>query len=218
MGLSAQPRIDAAVWNDVVGGTRLDGQLRVQTDGTGQLAVYRAPWHTPLAPAVPGTEADLLDLVHPVNDVGDGWNVRRGRVTVDVLLHHRDTRPVPPDGAFAVLLWVKAADRAAVLAVPSTGIVAALPATVTAPTTLTAPTGWVGMAATVLPTALDARMPQTVSFDVDLTTVDQPCVGFLAIVGSSADTDLVTPPAPTVSLGELVRAWPRAALRTVTLV
>ncbi|MDN5766163.1 MAG: hypothetical protein L0H96_00075 [Humibacillus sp.] len=75
------------------------------TDCSGDPAVYRSPWQTALAPEAPGTETDVLELVQPVSVTADEWTTYRETVTVDVLLHHRDSRRAPIGSAMAYLLW-----------------------------------------------------------------------------------------------------------------
>ncbi|MCA0322478.1 MAG: hypothetical protein LCH60_07885 [Actinobacteria bacterium] len=222
------PQIDADVWNDVV------GRVRVKPDGTpgagaDPLAVYRAPWHTRSAPDAPATEIDLAETVIPPTTVGTEWVVFKERSTVDVLLHHRDSRPVPANGAWAILLWRSAPTAAALMSVDPTQ---ALAWVVTAVTGVNppAPAGWgwnragggAGVAWNTLPIPIDARLPRAVSFDVDLAAVpDNHHVLFLAIVGSSADDARLVPTTsaaatvPPVTVTQLVQCWPYAAARVV---
>ncbi len=225
MGLSGIPRIDAAVWNDVVGGTRLGPDASVTTDGSGDLAVYRAPWQSALAPEVPGTEIDVLELVQPVSVVADEWTVYREKVTVDVLLHHRDSRRVPIGGAMAYLLWRSGPTLAGLLASSAAELPAYLASlTNIAVPTLPVPTGWraetnfLGVVGEMLPCELDARLPRAVPIDVNLSTVGETHVLFLAIAGSALDDAVVAPLAGTVTVADLVQNWPYAALRAVTLI
>ncbi len=221
MGLSGIARIDRAVWDDVVGGIRLDASSRVTTDGTGDLAVYRAPWQTALAPTAPGTEIDLLDLVRPVNADQD-WTAYRERVTVDVLLHHRDSRRVPVDGARAVVLWMAGPDRDALLATTVADVPAYVASLLGPGPALPSPGGWnaapAGASGVALHRELEARLPLSVSVDIDLGGVTQEHVLVLAVVGSSVDAPVVAPLAGTVTVADLVRNWPYAALRAVTLI
>ncbi len=221
LGLSAGRLIDAALWNAVVGGTRLDATGGVSTTATDPLAVYRAPWQSAAAPTALATEVDVMESVVPRRTVGDVWHVFREPCTVDVLLHHRDSRPLPPDDAFAILLWRSAASASALLGASVTGVPAFV-ASLLGTTPLAVPGGWTlagpGGGASVhrLPTSLDARMPRAVPIDVDLSGVPSGHrVLFLAIVGSGTDAFTAAPVGAPTTASALVRAWPYAALRMV---
>ncbi|MCW2497524.1 hypothetical protein, partial [Jatrophihabitans sp.] len=243
LGLSPGAKIDADLWHHVVGGTvggvargvRLlpdtifADQATVTTNAADALAVYRAPWHTPVSFNGPGTEIDLLESVLPPRSSGDQWTVFREPATVDVLLHHRDSRAVQPPGAFAVLLWQSAPTRAALLATTIADVTpflaAVLAAGVGGPVPAATPAGWnlattgaggTGSAMQTLRTALDARLPRAVSIDIELSAVPEGhSVLLLALVGST-DDDPITPPAGApVTVSDLVLAWPHAAMRVV---
>ncbi|GAA2760088.1 hypothetical protein [Actinopolymorpha rutila] len=219
-----QPKINRALWDAVVGGTRLTAGGAVSSNATDPLAVYRPAWHTPLAMSALATEIDLLEnVVHPrirddVAHVFAEWN------TVDVLIHHRDMTPVPAGDAFVLLLWRHATSRAALLATDVSPIPAYVNAVLGTGPVPTAPTGWdravttTGSPRIPLPAALDARMPRAVPVDVNLSTAapDDHYL-FLAIAGSTADpcslapVGLPTTPKPA----DLARGWPYAALRLV---
>ena len=190
------PLIDLDVWNDVV------GRVRVKPDGTpgagaDPLAVYRAPWHTSRAATAPATEIDLAETVVPPTTAGTTWVVFKEQSCVDVLLHHRDSRPVPAHGAWAIVLWRSAPTAAALMATdPTVALGWLVTALAGAGANPAAPAGWgwnlaSGSAAaawTTLSVPLDARLPRAVTVDVDLSAVpDNHHVLFLAIVGSTAD-------------------------------
>ncbi len=239
LGLSPGALIDQTMWRHVVGGTvsGVDRGVRLRPDAifsenatvtadpADALAVYRAPWQTPLAFDLPATEIDLMESVLPLrNDAGE-WTVFRERSTVDVLLHHRDSRPVPPPSAFAVVLWQSAPTRAALLALGAADLVAFLAGVRAAgiggvPPALAG--GWNvvttagGAAMQTLHTPLDARLPRAVSVDVDLSGVTSGHrVLVLALVGSLADDPVTAPVGAPVSVADLVQAWPHAALRVL---
>lgn len=221
--LTAGRFIDRLLWNAVVGGTRLAPDLTVSGNAGHPLAVYRPAWQTPLDPNAVATEVDLLESVQPRSVAGGRWFVFSEPSTVDVLLHHRDTRPVTTGNAFAMLLWRSDRSATTLLATPADGIVAwaqgvaggAAPAL---------PAGWqVGGAAlgrNVLASTLEARLPRAVSIDVDLTAVPRfHRVLLLAVGGSVTDpcgaAPVGLPANPTVS--DLVLRWPYAAMRMVTV-
>jgi hypothetical protein len=127
--------------------------------------------------------------------VGEVLQVFNERSTVDVLVHHRDTRPLDPadpdptnrNHAVVLLLWRSAGLQSTVLGPPATAV-AAIPTYVRdvlraegllPPFAVGAlpsvPTGWIlaptstGRALHKLDVRLDARMPRAVSIDVDLS-------------------------------------------------
>jgi hypothetical protein len=221
LGLSAGRLIDAALWNAVVGGTRLDATGGVSAAASDPLAVYRAPWQSAAALTALATEVDVMESVVPRRTVGDVWHVFSEPSTVDVLLHHRDSRPLPPNDAFAILLWRSAPSANALLNASVAGI-PAFAASLLGATPAAVPTGWSlagpGGGASVhrLPTSLDARMPRAVPIDVDLSGVPSGHrVLFLAIVGSNTDPLGALPVGTLTTASALVRAWPHAALRMV---
>ncbi len=219
-GLPAGAFIDQALWNNVVRDTHLDANGTVTAVNTDPLAVYRAPWQTPMALTAPATEIDLIESVRPVLPPPNLWRVYREPCTVDVLLHHRDTRPLAPNDAYAVLLWQSNASRAAL---ENTDL-SALPGWMVRliggnldPT----PGGWNVVLTNnapvhQLPVALDARMPRAVSIDVDLTTVTGGHhVMFVAVVGSSANPSDAPAVPPINTVPTLVRSWANSAARLV---
>ncbi len=230
MGLPPLPQINAAVWSNVVGGVRVKNNGVVSSDLADPLAVYRAPWHTARAPSVAPTEIDLMELVVPSRSIGPIWEVYREPSTVDVLVHHRDGRPVPAGGAFVVLMWRSGATPAALMALPPTTVSTYL-ASVAGGAAGPPPAGWnvqirAGVVAQPLTVPVEGRLPRGISIDVDLSA---PAVGphvlLLAFVGSTADDPpLLTPTMSTTAsvapatITDLVRCWPYAAARVVSIV
>lgn len=216
--------VDRRLWDAVVGGTRVDPATGQPSGNAGHpLAVYRQPWHTAGAPTVPATEVDLVESVQPREVVTGVWRVHSELSTVDVLLHHRDTRPVPADQAFAILLWRFAPGPVALLGAPA-GDIVAFAQDLAQGNAHAVPAGWTHQSGPAnaplhpLPVALDARLPRAVSIDVDLSAVPTGNrVLLLAIAGSAVDrcsaAAVGLPVNPTVA--DLVRCWPHAALRMV---
>lgn len=215
--------INRPLWDAVVGGTRLDPSGAVSTAPGDPLAVYRAPWQSPAALDAVATEADLIELVAPVSATHDIWRVYREPCTVDVLVHHRDTRALPPGDAFAVLLWRSDPSAAALLATSAADLQAYVQSLVT-DTPLAAPAGWTIVPLPSgpptapplhrLPVQLDARLPRAIPIDLDLSAVPHGHhVLLLACVGSTADPFTAAPSGPTATVPELVRAWPHTCLR-----
>jgi hypothetical protein len=218
----AEPKITKAVWDDVVRDTRLTAAGEVSTDPAHPLAVYRPPWQTPAALDAVPTELDLVETVRFPRELADEIpHVYREDCTVDVLIHHRDTNPVPPGGAFAFLFWRKADLHGQNLAADTTSLRAYATAVVGGSTLPSLTDDWTvvltaGAAQHFLTVELDARMPRAVSigFDSRVAPSGRSLI-LLAIAGSSADL-LGEPP---VGLGakpgaiDLARGWPYAAVR-----
>ncbi len=213
LGMSGHRKIDAALWNTV---------MTAANDEAGNPGVYRASWQNALAPNLPGSEIDLMETVLPRRDRGNIWMVYHERSTVDVLLHHRDTRPVPADEAFAMLLW--RADRGgARLAATDCSSIPDYARSLLTGSPGSAPDGWnVALAADGtplhrLPVALAARMPRAVSIDVDLSAVPTGHrVMLLALAGSTADP-FAAPTAGAIDrVDRFVRRWPHAAARLIS--
>ncbi|HZN18185.1 MAG TPA: hypothetical protein VFB84_08385 [Micromonosporaceae bacterium] len=227
------PQINRALWDAVVGGVHLNAAGVVTASAGDPFAVYRTPWTSPAALTAVPTEIDLLESVVAPSTLLGVQQLFNEPSTVDVLIHHRDTRPLNAGDAFALLLWRHAASQVGALA---PGTIAGIPAYVAsvlaaeAVTTATAgplpavPPGWtlapnpLGRALHKLDVKLDARMPRGVSIDVDLSSPGVPNlrrVLFLAIVGSRVDPcPALAGPAPT-TMEDLVRRWPYAAMRLV---
>ncbi len=221
--LTAGNTVDRATWNAVVGGTRLDANRALSVAGTDRWAVYETPWQNAGARIAVGTEVDLLELIQPLRVTSNIWRVHSEPCRVDVLLHHRDTRPLPVAGAYTAILMKTSANSATLLAERASRFNALHAWDGTTP--VPAIVGWTPISAgatTVhrLPTTLDAFMPKAVSVDVDLSAVPRGHhVLLMAICGGTAEV----PPAPvgltaTSTLGDMVRAWPRAAMRLVQAV
>jgi hypothetical protein len=229
LGMSVTSDVDKALWDAVVGGTHLDATGTVTAATSDPLAVFRAPWQSRMALTVPGNEADLLQRVLYPKVIADVASVFREPNTVDVLIHHRDTRPIDPTKSFAVLLFRSSRSKGSLLTEDLSAFPAYVRSVLTADlassATPAAPTGWTlatagGLAVNRLSVRLDARMPRSVSFDVDLSASGINAgdfVLFLAFVGSTADSFAATPVAlpasPTVA--DLVTRWTPAAARLV---
>jgi hypothetical protein len=221
LGLPPGRIIDRALWDGVVGATRLTPTGQVSAAAANPLAVYRPPWQHAGALTAGATEIDLLESVLPSETRLNGtvWRVYREPVTVDVLVHHRDTRPLPVNDAFAIVLWRSTGALATALAWD----VSTFPAF--ARSLLTGapqgdPAGWQvavdggGSRVHRLGQALDARLPKAVSVDIDLSAVTEwHRVLVVAIVGSTTDALTTGPSGVITNPSSLVRNWPHAAAR-----
>lgn len=206
-------RIDAALWNSVMAAAQ---------DEAANPGVYRAPWQNALAPTSPGTEIDLMETVVPRRDLNNIWQVYRERSTVDVLLHHRDTRPVAANGAAAVLLWRTHRSGATLTATDCSAIPAYARSLFAGPA-LPTPAGWnVQLAADGTPlhrlgVPLAARMPRSVAINIDLSGIpSRNHVMLLALSGSTADQFSAVPTGPIDRVDRFVRNWPHAAARLIS--
>lgn len=215
--------INKATWDDVVGRTRLDNSRSVSTADPDDYAVFETPWQPPGTTLVPATEVDVAELVVPQSAKDGIWNVYAEPSTVDVLLHHRDTRHLIPNDAYTALFLKSGSDPATLLAELASTFSALFTWNGTAG--VPEPTGWSAVLKGTskvhhLSTTLDAFNPRAISVDVNLASVAKGrFILFLAVCGSSAETP--PPPVdlkPTSTIVDLVRAWPRAALRLVQVV
>ena len=221
-GLGTGDRINKATWDNVVGGTRLDAARAVSAAAADRWAVYETPWQTGGTAANVATEVDVMELVQPL-DVRNGiWRVYAEPCTVDILVHHRDTRPLVANDPYTALFWRSAPSDATLLAELAETF-ASLHTWAGAPAVPT-PTGWnrvsvSGSAVHRLPLALDAFMPRAISVDVDLSAVTPgDHVLFVAVCGGSTESPPLAPTglqAGVSTIVDLVRAWPRAAMRLV---
>jgi len=224
--LAGPANIDEKLWKAVVGGTTVNALGAVTTrlkefDGPGH-AVYRPAWQTATNMSATATEIDLLDHVRPIRTVAGVDFVYNEPCTVDVLIHHRDTRPLAASDAFAILLWRSDPAQAALeaLDITSTRPYATAVAGGADPGP---PTGWnevlvAGSPLHRLPVPLDARMPRAVAIDVNFAGVaDNDYVLIMAFVGSSADRLAEAPVGLPASprLSHLTTGWPYAAARIV---
>jgi hypothetical protein len=188
--------------------------------------VFAAPWE-----GTEPTEADLMELIVENPPVGDGSFcppavslVKRRRHLIDVLVHHRDSRPIDPTTVRVTLL------RRNLPATPADWPTVAIgdpwktkveQLMSGAPPAGALPDGWTPADAvrTRPPTApLDARNPRVVTFTVDFSALarNQHMV-LLAIVHS--DVDGVTAAGLTgVTLRELVLNSHHVAARVVKAV
>ena len=221
-GLGSGNTINKATWDSVVGGTRLDASRAVSAAPGDRWAVYETPWQTGGATAVVPTEVDVMELVVPLRITNGVWRVYAEPCTVDVLVHHRDTRPIAANGAYTALFWKSAASDVALLAELADPF-ATLHAWSGA-TPVPTPAGWnqvtvSGSAVHRLPVPLDAFMPRAISIDVDLSAVNAgDHVLFVAVSGGGPESPPLAPAglqAGVSTVVDLVRAWPRAAMRLV---
>lgn len=218
-GLGNDITIDAATWNAVVGGTRLSATRAVTNLPTDAWAVLQPPWQTAAASPVIPTEADVLELVQPLSSAMNVCRVHREAAMVDVLLHHRDTRALTANDAYAALYWRAGQSLDALLALRASAFapVHTWQGVGNAP----AVAAWNSASGVArLNAPLDAFMPKAVSIPLDLAdlSIVGPYVALVAVCGSPAEAA----PAPTglppsATIVDLVRRWPRAALRVVEL-
>lgn len=219
-GLGAGAFVDQALWNAVV-----NVRLTAAGSPTGlpadPLAVYRDPWQSATALTTVASEIDVIEAVRPVRDLANIWRVYREPSTVDVLIHHRDTRPRPANDAFALLIWQSNLSQVALLNTDLTALPGFMTNLLSGNLGAT-PGGW-NLATTAtgaplhqLPVELDARTPRAVPINVDLSTVTAGHhVLFVAVVGSGADGCTAAATAPTNTVPNLVQGWPHAAARLV---
>lgn len=220
-GLTKGKKINAATWNEVVNKTQLDAARKVVTTGATQQAVYETPWQNPGTAVAIATEIDLMELVKPVDVKDNVWHCYAEKSVVDILLHHRDSRPTDANDAYTALFTRKAADSATLRALLAQPFAALHAWTGTTP--VPAVTDWtlVSVGANSvhkLPPKLDAFMPRGISVELDLSTgfTAGDHVLLMAVCGSSKMTPVV--PAnltATSTVEDLVRAWPRAAMRII---
>ena len=159
----------------------------------------------------------------PLRNISNVWRAYQERSTVDVLLHHRDTRAVAANGAFVVLLWRSDASQNALLGTDCTDLVTfarSLTGGVPQPT----PAGWNAPVATDgtplhrLSVPLAARMPRAVAINIDLSAVPNGHrVLLVAIGGSTADQFSAAPAGSLNGVEGLVRHWPHAAARLISV-
>jgi hypothetical protein len=227
IGMPVNSNIDKALWDAVVGGTHLDATGAVTANAADPLAVYRAPWQSRTALDALGNEADLLQRVLFPQVVADVATVFTEHNTVDVLIHHRDTRPIAPNHSFAVLLFKSNPSKPALLAEDLSAFPAYVRSVLAADNANSplpaAPAGWTlattaGHGVNRLNARLDARMPRAVSYDIDLSAINSgDFVLFLAFAGSDIDAFVATPVAlpPMPKVADLVTRWTPAAARLV---
>ncbi len=208
-------RVDRALWDHV---------MNAAIDEAGQAGVYRAPWQNVTAPNLPGSEIDLIESVVPRRDRRNIWQVYREQSTVDILLHHRDTRPVPANGAAAILLWREDRSHTRLLANDCGSLIAYAKSQFTNSPQQNPPNNW-RVARDVnnavlhkLSIPLAARMPRSVEIDIDLSGVaNGRRVLLLALAGSTTDPFDAAAAGPTDSVSNFVRNWPHAAARIISV-
>lgn len=215
LGLPPGRFIDKALWDIVVAAT---------LDDAGNVAVYRAPWQTAATKAAPAGEIDVIDHVKPVSDARNVWRVYREPSLVEILLHHRDVSPVPPNGAFAVLLWQTNRSESALRAIDTTAVPAYATSLVGGGAPNPTPPGWNVVVASDgtplhrLPLDLSARTPRAVAVPFDTSPIPMSHrVLLLALAGSSVDGFSAPPTGPVANAAQLVQAWPHAAGRLISV-
>lgn len=207
-------RIDAALWNAVM--------LSAKDENLAP-GVYRAPWQNAVVPDLPGSEIDLMETVVPRRDSNSIWQVYRERSTVDVLLHHRDTRPVATNHSFVALFWRASPSRNTLLETDCTNLIPFV-RSLTGGAPQAAPAGWNvplaadGTALHRLQTPLAARMPRAIPVNIDLSDIPAGNrVLLIAIAGSTADPFSAVPAGTVDRVQGLVRHWPHAAARLISV-
>jgi hypothetical protein len=222
----AVPKINKATWDDVVGNVHVTAAGVVTRSAGDPLAVYRAPWQTSAAPSAVATELDLARHVRFPQVLAGVAQVFAEPSTVDVLIHHRDTRPVLAGRAFTFLFWQTNAAQAPLLALSADPIRTYVAAVLAGGPALPGPAGWnvvlnaAGDPRHPLATAVDARMPRAVPVDLNLgppNVTPGHRVLLVAVVGSDVDPCSAPPvglPAPATA-ADLAQSWPYAAVRLV---
>lgn len=217
LGFSANPVVDAQLWNAVVG---------AQQDEAGNLAVYRAPWQDATSPTNAASEIDIMDSVVPRRDSRGVWQVYREPSTIEVLLHHRDTRPLDPtaapaQSAYCVLLWQSGA-AATLRRLDPSAFPAYARSLVSGGAAVPTPPGWnvidfaPGNPLHRLGVPLSARLPRAASINLDLSTVQNGrSVMLMALAGSDVDQFSHVPAGAVDTPENLVRNWAHAAGRMI---
>jgi hypothetical protein len=214
-------QIHEPLWNAVVRDTRVSPAGTVSANPAHGRAVYRPPWQTPAAMNAVPTEIDMLDSVRPPSTIAGIDQLFSEPSTIDVLIHHRDTRPLGSNDAFGMLLWRSDPSRALLEGLDVTPLVAYFQACATGAVP-GAPAGWTRVLSGAsplhpLPVRLDARMPRAVSIDVDFTAETGKHIVIVAAVGSALDRCSTAPvglPA-TPNVADLTRRWPYLAARII---
>ncbi len=220
------PKINKATWDDVVGNVHVTAAGVVTRVAGDPLAVYRAPWQTSAAPNAVATELDLMQHVRYPQVLAGVAQVFAEPSTIDVLIHHRDTRPVLAGRSFTFLFWQSNAAQAPLLALSADPIRTYVAAVLAGGPALPGPAGWnvvlngAGDPRHTLAPALDARMPRAVPVDLNLgppNVTPGHSVLLVAVVGSDIDP-CAAPPVGlpgTPTAVDLARSWPYAAARLV---
>ena len=190
----------------------------IDADVWGQV-VDAAHVFAPMWDGAEPTEADLLELV-TMRHSGDGaTRVPAARINVDVLVHHRDSRPIDAAQVRVTLLqrdvsgaakpWEAARIEADACTAVHTALTAAPPAAMPAPWSYADPTSRVRS-----PSAgVDARAPRPVTFTFDASALGGQTVLLLAVI-STGDEEVAL--APGV-VGDLVRADAHLGARVVSV-
>lgn len=223
-GMPAGTTITPALWDAVVGGTRVrspaPGRLERSADPADPLAVFRPPWHTAACADLPASEVDLMECVVPPSEILSTWVVTPQPSVVEVLLHRRGAAMAGDGAHVAGLLWRPLARGDSALSEPSqafvdwwTGVVAGGGA-VPAP-----PAGW-----SFVPGAgprqthqvagqLEARLPKAVPIPLDLSgqRTSLMLLAFVATVGVGL-APVVGAPTTLLALAD---SWPHIAARRI---
>ena len=225
-GMPAGRTITKALWDAVVGATRLrtdaSGHLVRSTDVLDDLAVFRPPWQTSLAPDLTATEVDIMECVVPPAAFAGLWSVPGRPSVVEVLLHHRASAPTTPLTSSAGLMWKEVTVGSIPLTEPAQPFVDWWASASDVPEgSVAAPPGWTVVrgspltACHVLDESLDARLPRSVPVPVDLTAAAGKVVLLVAFASSIADGGLRPAPAAPATLARLLLEWPHVAARLV---
>lgn len=215
LGMTGRRVINEVLWDSV---------MAAGEDENTNSGVYRAAWQNAVVPNLAGSEIDLMESVVPRRDINNIWQVYREQSTVDILLHHRDTRPVTVNNSFTVLLWRAGTNINSLMSTDCTNIVPYVRSLVGGSMALATPAGWnVALAIDGKPLhrlaePLAARMPRSVAVNIDLSAVPAGRrVLLLAIAGSTADQFSAVPSMAIDRVDKFVRHWPHAAARIISV-
>lgn len=227
-GMPGGRTITRALWEDVVGGTRLtthNNALVRSTDAADDLAVFRPPWQTELSPDLLATEVDIMECIVAPTAFAGLWNVPAQPSVVEVLLHHRASEPTADLTTYAGLLWKEVTAASNPLAEPAQDFVDWWDeASELFGDTTAAPAGWTVVRTSpptsrnVLDIGLDARLPRALPIPLDLTPLAGKLIVLAAFSSSLADNGLQPAPGGAATLTDLVRSWPHVAVRLVQVV
>jgi hypothetical protein len=201
-----------------VGGNPVPANLLqvIDADVWGQV-VDAAHVFAPMWDGVEPTEADLLELVQ-LDHAGNGeTRVPAARLNVDVLVHHRDSRPVDASKVRVTLLqrdvsgpakpWESARIEADACAAVTSALIAVPPAS------MPAPWSYADSASRVLSpsTGVDARTPRPVSFTFDATALAGQTILLLAVISTDDEAVALSPGV----VGDLARSDAHLAARVL---
>ncbi|USQ75530.1 hypothetical protein [Ornithinimicrobium cryptoxanthini] len=227
-GMSGGRTITRALWEAVVGNTRLrldNHRLVRSTDAADDLAVFRPPWQTALSPDLLATEVDIMECIVPTTAFAGLWSVPAQPSVVEVLLHHRASEPTTDRTSYAGLLWKEVTAASNPLTEPAQDFVDWWDeASELFGDTTAAPPGWTVVRTSppasrnVLDIGLDARLPRAMPIPLDLTPLAGKLIVLAAFSSSLADNGLQPAPGGAATLTDLVRSWPHVAVRLVQVV